>query len=62
MIPYKDVDRMISAGSKGARMAKRRAKRGWQVGDPGRDRLPPEASITLAAEREAAGMRAAWPA
>jgi hypothetical protein len=49
------MDRMISAGSKGARLAKRRAKRGPQVGDPGRDRLPPEASITLAAEREATG-------
>ena len=56
MIPFREMDRMISAGSKGARLAKRRAKRGRQVGDPGRDRLPPEASITLAAEREATGV------
>jgi probable Rubsico expression protein CbbX len=58
MIPYRNMDQMISAGSKGARQAKRRAKRGLQVGDPGRDRLPPEASITLAAEREATGVDA----
>src|SRR6201994_553703 len=56
MIPFREMDRMISAGSKGARLAKRRAKRGRQGGAPGRDRLPPEASITLAAEREATGV------
>src|SRR6201996_4610784 len=56
MIPFREMDRMISAGAKGARLAKRRARRGRQVGAPGRDRLPPEASITLAAEREATGV------
>ena len=48
MSPYRDMDRMISSGSKRLRWAQRR--------DPGRDRLPPEASITLAAEREATGI------
>jgi probable Rubsico expression protein CbbX len=50
MIPFKDVDRAISFGSKQAK--KRRAQRN----DPGQDRLPPEANITLAAEREATGI------
>ena len=50
MIPFKDVDRAISFGSKQAK--KRRAQRN----DPGHDRLPPEANITLAAEREATGI------
>jgi probable Rubsico expression protein CbbX len=50
MIPPKDVDRILSFGSK----AKKRAQR--RRADPGQDRLPPEASITLAAEREATGI------
>jgi hypothetical protein len=50
MIPPKDMDRILSFGSK----AKKRAQR--RRADPGHDRLPPEASITLAAEREATGI------
>ncbi len=50
MIPPKDMDRILSIGSK----AKKRAQR--RRADPGQDRLPPEASITLAAEREATGI------
>jgi probable Rubsico expression protein CbbX len=50
MIPPKDMDRILSFGSK----AKKRAQR--RRADPGQDRLPPEASITLAAEREATGI------
>jgi probable Rubsico expression protein CbbX len=49
MIAPRDMDRIISFGSK---QAKKRARRG----DQGQDRLPPEASITLAAEREATGI------
>ena len=50
MIPPKDMDRILSFGSK----AKKRAQR--RRADPAQDRLPPEASITLAAEREATGI------
>jgi hypothetical protein len=53
MIPFKDMDRMLSFGSK---RAQRRAQGRVQLSDPGRNRLPPEASITLAAEREATGV------
>jgi len=51
MIPPRDMDRIISFGSK---QAKKRVQRRARRGDQGQDRLPPEASITLAAEREAA--------
>ena len=53
MIPPKDMDRILSFGSKQARKrAQRRARRG----DPDHNLLPPEASIALAAEREATGI------
>ena len=52
MIPFKDMDRMLSFGAKRAqRRADRRAQGRVHFSDPGRTRLPPEASITLAAER-----------
>jgi probable Rubsico expression protein CbbX len=47
------MDRIISFGSK---QAKRRAQRRARRNDPDQDRLPPEAGITLAAEREATGI------
>jgi probable Rubsico expression protein CbbX len=50
MIPPKDMDRILSFGSTARKRAQRRRA------DPGQDRLPPEASITLAAEREATGI------
>jgi probable Rubsico expression protein CbbX len=53
MIPPRDMDRIISFGSK---QAKKRVQRRARHGDQGQDRLPPEASITLAAEREATGI------
>jgi probable Rubsico expression protein CbbX len=53
MIPPRDMDRIISFGSK---QAKKRAQRRARRSDPDQDRLPPEASITLAAEREATGI------
>ena len=53
MIPFKDVDRAISFGSN---KAKKRAARRGQASDPSQNRLPPEANITLAAEREATGI------
>jgi AAA+ superfamily predicted ATPase len=53
MIPPRDRDRIISSGS---RQAKKRAQRRARRDDPSQDRLPPEASITLAAEREATGI------
>jgi probable Rubsico expression protein CbbX len=53
MIPPKDMDRILSFGSKQTRKrAQRRARRG----DPDHNLLPPEASIALAAEREATGI------
>ncbi|HEX3752156.1 MAG TPA: AAA family ATPase [Streptosporangiaceae bacterium] len=48
------MDRIITFGSKQA--AKKRAQRRARRNDPGQDRLPPEANITLAAEREATGI------
>ncbi len=57
MIPFKDMDHILSFGSKQtAKRSRRRGQRRVHVNDPGRDRLPPEASITLAAEREATGV------
>jgi probable Rubsico expression protein CbbX len=57
MIPFKDMDHILSFGAKRAqRRAQRRAQGRVHLSDPGRDRLPPEASITLAAEREANGI------
>ena len=56
MIPPQHMDRIITFGSKQA--AKRRAERRARRNDPGQDRLPPEASLTLAAEREATGIDA----
>ena len=57
MIPFKDMDRMLSFGAKRAqRRAQGRAQGRVHLSDPGRNRLPPEASITLAAEREATGV------
>jgi probable Rubsico expression protein CbbX len=53
MIPPRDMDRILSFGSK---QAKKRVQRRDRRGDQGQDRLPPEASITLAAEREATGI------
>jgi probable Rubsico expression protein CbbX len=53
MIPPKDMDRILSFGSKQAR---KRAQRRAQRGDPDHNLLPPEASIALAAEREATGI------
>jgi probable Rubsico expression protein CbbX len=53
MIPPRDMDRILSFGSK---QAKKRVQRRARRGDQGPDRLPPEASITLAAEREATGI------
>jgi probable Rubsico expression protein CbbX len=53
MIPPKDMDRILSFGSK---QAQKRAPRGARRGDPDHNLLPPEASITLAAEREATGI------
>ena len=53
MIPPRDMDRILSFGSK---QAKKRVQRRARRGDQGQDRLPPEASITLAAEREATGI------
>jgi probable Rubsico expression protein CbbX len=53
MIPPRDMDRILSFGSKQARKrAQHRARRG----DPDHNLLPPEASIALAAEREATGI------
>jgi probable Rubsico expression protein CbbX len=53
MIPPRDMDRILSFGSKQTRKrAQRRARRG----DPDHNLLPPEASIALAAEREATGI------
>ena len=53
MIPPRDMDRILSFGSKQARKrAQLRARRG----DPDHNLLPPEASIALAAEREATGI------
>jgi probable Rubsico expression protein CbbX len=54
MIPPQHMDKIITFGSKQA--AKRRAERRARRNDPGQDRLPPEASLTLAAEREATGI------
>src|ERR1700749_1497926 len=48
------MDRILPFGSKQA--AQRRAERRARRNDPGQDRLPPEASLTLAAEREATGI------
>jgi probable Rubsico expression protein CbbX len=57
MIPFRDMDHILSLGSKqAAKRAQRRAQRRVHRGDPGRDRLPAEASITLAAERKATGV------
>ena len=53
MIPPKDMDRILSFGSK---QAQKRAQRRAQRGDPDHNLLPPEASIALAAEREATGI------
>src|ERR1700753_185624 len=53
MIPFKDMDRIISLGSK---QAQKRAQRRARSGDPDHNLLPPEASIALAAEREATGI------
>jgi probable Rubsico expression protein CbbX len=53
MIPPKDMDRILSFGSK---QAQKRAQRRARRGDPDHNLLPPEASITLAAEREATGI------
>ncbi len=50
MIPPKDMDRILSFGSKQAR---KRAQRRARSGDQDHNLLPPEASIALAAEREA---------
>ena len=54
MIPPQHMDKIITFGSKQA--AQRRAERRARRNDPGQDRLPPEASLTLAAEREATGI------
>jgi probable Rubsico expression protein CbbX len=54
MIPPQHIDRIITFGSKQA--ARKRAERRARRNDPGQDRLPPEASLTLAAEREATGI------
>src|SRR5579875_2899009 len=57
MIPFKDMDHLLSFGSKqAAKRSRRQAQRRVHLSDPGRDRLPPEASITLAAERGATGV------
>jgi probable Rubsico expression protein CbbX len=48
------MDKIITFGSKQA--AKKRSERRARRNDPGQDRLPPEASLTLAAEREATGI------
>jgi probable Rubsico expression protein CbbX len=57
MIPFKDMDHILSFGSKqGAKRSRRRGQGRVHLSDPGRDKLPPEASITLAAEREATGV------
>jgi probable Rubsico expression protein CbbX len=57
MIPFKDMDHILSFGSKhAAKRARRRGQRRVHLSDPGRDKLPPEASITLAGEREATGV------
>ncbi len=53
MIPPKDMDRILSFGSK---QAQKRAQRRARRGDPDHNLLPPEASIALAAEREATGI------
>jgi probable Rubsico expression protein CbbX len=54
MIPPQHMDRIITFGSKQA--ARKRAERRARRNDPGQDRLPPEANLTLAAEREATGI------
>jgi len=51
MIPPRDMNKILAFGSK---QAKKRAARRGQAGELGR--LPPEANITLAAEREATGV------
>ena len=53
MIPPRDMDRILSFGSK---QTQKRAQRRARRRDPDHNLLPPEASIALAAEREATGI------